>query len=338
MTPEDSGFVESGFDWRRPPGATVIRTTLEELSEVPIRLYTNDPFLGGVELDGAEGLWAMRFEDPHFHRESGFGFRKSAVFVGGTILRLGSGIVNDDAERPTETVLFQNILTSNEQKEALESFPFTGPVDRRWLVDAVGNGYYVPEGQEVELRYDRQHSRHAETGRETAGDAAVAWIDHGTAPGEAGYEYAVRPGASAAEMETYAAAPDYEVLRRDRDAHIVRFSEAGILALTLFEPAEDIEIGPIRSIARPCLFMSRTEGDRLRVAIAAPDLRLSTEQETGTRSDLADPSLEAPLRLELAPGWQLAEAPGNVRESGPGEIELTCRDGTTYELVLEPVP
>ncbi len=338
VTPEDSGFVEAGWDWRRPPGATVIRTSLDELSEVPIRLYTNDPFLGGVELDETEGLWAMRFEDPYFHDEKSFRFRKSAVFVDGTILRLGSGIANEDSERRTETILFQNILTFSDQKEKLEAFPLSRTVDRRWLVDATGNGYYVPEGREIRLRYGRQESRHASTGRETEGDAVVAWIDHGTAPEGDGYDYAVRPGADAEEMEAYAADPDYKVLRRDNAAHIVRFAGAGVTAFTLFEEAEDLEFGPIRSTARPCLFMTRTEGNRLRVAIADPDLRLSTEQETGTRAHFADPSEEAPLRIQLSPDWRLAAAPDNIREEAPGQLEIICRDGATYTFLLEPAP
>ncbi len=338
VTPEESGFVEAGFDWRRPPGATVIRTSLETLSQVPIRLYTDDPFLGGVELDRNHGLWAMRFEDPHLHHETGFRFRKSAVFVDGTIVRLGSGIANSDTQHPTETALFQNILTSPEQKEALEAFPLRETVDRRWLLDAAGNGYYVPEGRSIELFHGRQESRHASTGRETGGDAAVAWIDHGTAPENDGYEYAIRPGADADDMETYAAAPDYEVIRRDASAHIVRFPAAGVTAFTLFEETDDLQVGPIRSTDRPCLFMTRADGDRVRVAIADPDLRLSTEQETGTRAHFADPSEEAPLRIQLSPDWRLAAAPDNIREEAPGQLEIICRDGATYTFLLEPAP
>ena len=328
VTPADSGYAEEGWDWLRPPGATVIRTSLEDLakSKVSSRVYTNDPFVGGVALEGRDGVWAMRFADPHYDKS--FCFRKSVFFVGETILCLGSGITNNDREHPTETIVFQNMLA-----EKPEGFPRSETVTTPYAMDAVGNGYYFPDKLAVELRWQHQKSM-LNTGRKaTEGDAAVAWIAHGRAPKAAGYAWAMRPDTTDEAMRAYAAKPDFEIVRRDDAAHIVRFREAGILASVFFEPARDQAEGVVRATDRPCLAMARTDGDRVHLAIADPDLHLPKRTVKGTYT----PSAEATLRVRLRGRWKLVGVPENVRMSDPETLEIVCRDGATREVVLEPV-
>jgi chondroitin-sulfate-ABC endolyase/exolyase len=89
-----SGYREEGWDWLRPPGATVIRVPLSDLrSSVvgrtpPTRIYTRESFVGGTVLEDKNGLWAMQFSDPYFDKS--FRFRKSVFFVDETIVCLGS--------------------------------------------------------------------------------------------------------------------------------------------------------------------------------------------------------------------------------------------------------
>lgn len=319
----DSGYSEPGWDWLRPPGATVIRVPLESLhtSTVIDRQYTHDPFVGGVSLQGRNGVWAMRFADPYY--EKSFAFRKSAFFVDGTIVCLGSGITNTDPEHPTETIIYQTALG-----ELPERFPTEQALTTQWLLDPVGNGYYFPQAQQIQLLAHHQQSMHNSARSQTEGDFALAWIGHGTAPTDAGYVYAIRPDTSHAEMEQYASAPDFALVQSDAAAHIVDFPVGGITGYALFEPSDTISHGPLRAVNLPCLAMTRQEGERLVVAVADPDLRMD---ETGPDGE---PGGMSTLRVTVDATWHLAEAPGNVTAIAPHTIEIICRDGASYEMVF----
>ncbi len=325
---EASGYREPGWDWLRPPGATVIRVPVEELkaSTIEARSYTRDPFVGGVALEGENGLWAMRFADPCY--EPSFRFRKSVFFLDETLVCLGSGIANSDAAHATETVLYQ---------VALDALPQPAPPpetrERQWLLDPVGNGYFFPLTQVVEIRTQHQESRDHSDAKPTVGDFGVAWLDHGRAPVAAGYAYAIRPDTTATAMQSYAAAPDFEVLRRDEAAHIVRFPGRGVMGYALFAATECLEFEALNGAEAPCLVMTRRDGARLILAVADPDLRLPAP----TPQTLYQPGAEGRLRLHLNGAWRLVSGPANVRLLDEHTLEAVCRDGGTYELILAPL-
>ena len=319
----DSGYSEPGWDWLRPPGATVIRVPLESLHAATVidRQYTHDPFVGGVALEGHNGVWAMRFADPCY--ETSFRFRKSAFFVDDTIVCLGSGITNTDTEHATETIIYQTALG-----ELPERFPMEETLTTQWLVDPVGNGYYFPRAQQIQLLVHHQQSMHNSARSQTEGDFALAWIDHGAAPTDAGYAYAIRPATSAVAMEQYAATPDFSVLQSDALAHIVSFPAGGTTGYVLFEPNDTIGLGPVRGVSLACLVITRQEGDKLVVAVADPDLRMD---ETGPDGE---PGGMSTVRLTLEPTWHLAHAPGNAAAVAPHVVDVVCRDGASYEMVF----
>ena len=67
---------------------------------------------------------------------------------------------------------------------------FTGdqPV---WLTDSVGNGYVVRNPVRLRAARQQQESIAGNGRKTTTGAFASAWIDHGPAPRDASYEYAV---------------------------------------------------------------------------------------------------------------------------------------------------
>ena len=327
---EESGYSEEGWDWLRPPGATVIRVELDELrdSKVPARSYTRDSFVGGVALEGDNGLWAMRFQDPSY--EPSFRFRKSAFFVDETVFCLGSGITNSDAKHATETVLYQTALTSvSEPRAQRES------VQTQSLMDPVGNGYFFPEPQIVKVQSDRQHSIDNGGHRKTEGDFAVAWFDHGRAPRYAGYAYAIRPDTTAEDLQAFARAPDFRILKRDDSAHIVSFPAKNIVGYSLFNATEGLNFDSLSGASAPCLVMTRRDGDRLILAVADPDLRLGNRlPRKDNTSEAYTPGGEGRLRLQFNGAWNIDTAPPYVRAVDGHTLEIVCRDGATYEIVL----
>lgn len=322
---EDSGYREPGWDWLRPPGATVIRVDLDALgsSTVIPRQYTTDPFVGGVSLDHRNGLWAMRFDDPYY--ETSFRFRKSVFFVDDTLLCLGSGICNDDDAHPTETVLYQTALSARP-----EPFPQSFSQRGGWLLDPVGNGYLLPGDQSVEVRRQHQASVRNNGKQKSEGDVAVAWLEHGVAPRNAGYVYAIRPDTTADTMARYASDPDFVVVQRDDAAHIVRFPTHGLTGYVLFARTDGLGTGELRGADAPCLVVTRRDGDTLHLAVCDPDLRLPTL----TPRTRYQPGGEGRLQLRLEAGWRVLSAPDNVRVTGPGTLTVHCRDGATYAVRL----
>ena len=106
-----------------------------------------------------------------------------------------------------------------------------------WIVDTQQTGYIVPRRQSLAIVRRRQVRRDQHDRAETEGVFACAWLDHGAAPSEAGYHYAVIPnaglGATAAFTQAIGgdADPPYRVLRRDRQVHAVAAKTAdGIVA------------------------------------------------------------------------------------------------------------
>jgi chondroitin-sulfate-ABC endolyase/exolyase len=330
VSAEASGYREAGWDWLRPPGATVIRVPLESLptTQDRLRIYTRDPFVGGVALEGRQGVWAMRFADPLY--EPSFRFRKSVFFVDDTLVCLGSGIANTDAVHATETVLYQTALPARPP-----SFPVTGQQRVPWLMDPVGNGYFFPEPQVVETRVWHQQSMDNGGRRQTGGDFSVAWLDHGRAPGNAGYAYAIRPDTTDNAMERYASAPDFVVLRRDDTAHIVRFAGQKITGYVLFGAVEGLTHDVLNGADSPCLVMTRQQGDRLIFVVADPDLRLGQQTMAHVRAAY-EPGKEGRLRLGLNGAWNLEAGPGNVRAVNDRVFEIICRNGESYEFILKP--
>ena len=87
-------------------------------------------------------------------------------------------------------------------------------------MDHLGTGYYVPTPIRFEKNFP-QYSRMQNTGKETKGDWVSLVVDHGKAPKNGSYEYAVLPQTNEALMKKFAKKPTYKVLQQDRNAHIV---------------------------------------------------------------------------------------------------------------------
>ena len=349
---EDSGYCEPGWDWLRPPGATVIRVPLAELriasvgSTPPTRVYTKEPFVGGVALENTNGLWAMQFSDPVFDKS--FHFRKSVFFVDDTLVCLGSGISNADTEHPTETILYQVALPTksklpetkthaHHQPHAASTLPAkfqpstTGPASAHWLLDPVGNGYFFPESQKIETKVQHQQSIDNGGAHNTEGEFAVAWLNHGPAPNGATYAYAIRPDTTVRSMQDYAAAPDFKILRRDDVAHIVQLPAKQIVGYVFFTAVTNLNLDAVAGADAPCLIMTHRKGNRLILTVADPDLRLGPFTMNGPFT----PGKEGRLRLQLNGTWQVETAPSNVHTVDDHTLEIICRDGASYEVILK---
>ncbi len=337
---EASGYVEQGWDWNRWPGSTAIYLPWHELYEKgPYgRQRNEETFVGGVEHRGGHGLFSMILSDPH--HAPGFRALKTYLYAGDRVICLGSNITNDDPEHPVETTLFQLSLGEERAPTYVNSaapttaLPFEwrpegdGPV---WLIDHVGNGYYVP--RPGELRVARQHQVTPWNGvpePNTEGDFEVAWFDHGPAPDDASYQYMIVIGATAAQMQEIVVDPGYEVLHRSARAHIIHDGRTGITGYALFE-AGDVPAGePIAGVDVPCLIMTRETDAGLIVSVCDPDLGWTDEVERSPVR-MVRVTVHGPWRCSAADGVSIVDSTAERTV-----VEFTCGDGRTREALLLP--
>lgn len=81
-------------------------------------------------------------------------------------------------------------------------------------------GYYVPGNVQFEKNFP-QVTVGERSVKPTSGDWVSLVFNHGKAPQGASYEYAVLPQTDEQGLTQFAKQPTYQVLQKDRNAHIV---------------------------------------------------------------------------------------------------------------------
>lgn len=290
---ETMAFSHDGYDWNRFPGATTIHLPFEELRARIYNvdqfcgfeedLFSDQSFAGGVSL-GDNGMYSMILTEHPKYNGTHKAY-KSVFFHGDFILLLGSGIENDSTYE-TETTLFQDSLATDSPAQCnravlLNGAPFCGTYTVQSgdvLKDTYGNCYYLKAGTEILAACGEQISESSTGAGETRGSFATAVIRHGAAPGGASYEYGIGMNG--------AAAPEYQVIRQDEVAHVVRIGSTVYYAI--FEPEHFEEI---RSEV-PVMLIAEEQENGARIAVCDPDLGLYEEDpdqydENGVRKEVS---------------------------------------------------
>ena len=296
VTPATSGWQQEGFDWNRIPGVTSIHLPLEQLqakvlnvdrySGMEEMLYSDEAFAGGLSQQKMNGNFGMKLHE-HDKYNGSHRARKSYHFIDGMIVCLGSDIENTNTEFPTETTIFQLAVTDKARHDYWKNYQ----EDKKVWVDHLGTGYYVPTAIRFEKNFP-QYSRLQNTGKETKGDWVSLVVDHGKAPKNGRYEYAVLPQTNETAMKKFAKKPTYKVLQQDRKAHIVASASEQIVSYVLFEtPETTLPGGLLQRVDTSCLVMTHKESaDKIKLTVAQPDLALyrgpSDERLTKTGSGL----------------------------------------------------
>ncbi len=280
VTPATSGWQQEGFDWNRIPGVTSIHLPLEQLqakvlnvdrySGMEEMLYSDEAFAGGLSQQKMNGNFGMKLHE-HDKYNGSHRARKSYHFIDGMIVCLGSDIENTNTEFPTETTIFQLAVTDKAGHDYWRNYQG----DKKVWVDHLGTGYYVPTAIRFEKNFP-QHSRMQNTGKETKGDWVSLVVDHGKAPKNGRYEYAVLPQTNETAMKKFAKKPAYKVLQQDRKAHIVESASEQIVSYVLFEtPETTLPGGLLQRVDTSCLVMTHQESaDKIKLTVAQPDLAL----------------------------------------------------------------
>ena len=358
VTPATSGWQQEGFDWNRIPGVTSIHLPLEQLqakvlnvdrySGMEEMLYSDEAFAGGLSQQKMNGNFGMKLHE-HDKYNGSHRARKSYHFIDGMIVCLGSDIENANTEFPTETTIFQLAVTDKAGHDYWRNYQG----DKKVWVDHLGTGYYVPTAIRFEKNFP-QHSRMQNTGKETKGDWVSLVVDHGKAPKNGRYEYAVLPQTNETAMKKFAKKPAYKVLQQDRKAHIVESASEQIVSYVLFEtPETTLPGGLLQRVDTSCLVMTHQESaDKIKLTVAQPDLALyrgpsdeafdkdgkRIERSIYSRPWINNGSSEIPVTVTIKGRWNVEETPYcKVVSSNEKQtiLRFSCKDGASFEVELK---
>ena len=357
VTPATSGWQQEGFDWNRIPGVTSIHLPLEQLqakvlnvdrySGMEEMLYSDEAFAGGLSQQKMNGNFGMKLHE-HDKYNGSHRARKSYHFIDGMIVCLGSDIENTNTEFPTETTIFQLAVTDKAGHDYWKNYQ----EDKKVWVDHLGTGYYVPTAIRFEKNFP-QHSRMQNTGKETKGDWVSLVVDHGKAPKNGSYEYAVLPQTNETLMKKFAKKPTYKVLQQDRNAHIVESVSEQIISYVLFEtPETTLPGGLLQRVDTSCLVMiHKGSADKIKLTVAQPDLALyrgpsdeafdkdgkRIERSIYSRPWIENASSEIPVTVTIKGQWNVEETPFcKVISSDKKQtvLQFSCKDGASFEVEL----
>ncbi|MFF7291097.1 discoidin domain-containing protein [Microbacterium sp. NPDC008134] len=254
------------FDWWHYPGVTApnIKRT-ERGFENRGRNGDGGSFTGGTS-NGEFGVSVLTLDT------AGTAAQKSYFSFDEGMVALGAGIgstsdaavhttVNQASAKPNASVGGQPVAAGTDQQ---------GVGTATWAYnDEVG--YVFAAGQDVKVSNKTQSG--SWEGEETLSrDAFSLYVDHGTKPSAATYDYTVLPAATPAEVEAYAAKPAIRTLRNDTSVQAVRSADAGITMAT-FYAAGDLDLGDGRtlSVDQPATVLLDERGDAPVVSLSNPD-------------------------------------------------------------------
>ena len=283
-------FSHDGWDWNRYPGTTTVhlpnselRTVLNQLPGAGIEemLLSTESYSGANTLESDSAMFAMKLHGHKKYSQQSLRANKSYFMFGNNVIALGSGIQNADGLHDTETTLFQYSIPNLEPVEINGYSVNTLGTEMALpgetaLLDPAGNRYFVADtaNELVRFSYQTQESNDEDDGNPTSGQFATAVIDHGKAPADGRYEYAIKIEAQDAIK------PAYTVLQQDNKVHAVR-SESGVEAYAFFEPATLSASNWVLASETSSQIMvkANTPAEQLSLSVVNPDLALYDGQD-----------------------------------------------------------
>jgi chondroitin-sulfate-ABC endolyase/exolyase len=376
-TDDGSNFKDEGWNWNNIPGTTTLQLPMDKLraniinaddfSGIEEMLISDEPFAGGTTFK-QQGMFAMKLHGHDKYDMGSFRATKSWFMFDSLVICLGSDIRNSIAEYPTQTTLFQNYLKHTSDPVVvngieINSFPYKENKGGKGMtvMDNRNIGYYIPDAENVLLSKERQLSRDQKDARETSGNFAKLTLEHGNAPANAGYEYAMLVKTDKQQMEKMSLrmkskAPVYRVLQRDSIAHSVWYAAQQITATAIFGSNRVLNDSLLMSNSKACLLMYQHTGAKLSMSVTDPDLAFyegpddSPKDASGKRKEVSiysrnwyrSPARPSVVTLRIKGEWAAARnndelVKAMVGKDGNTQLDIRCKDGlvSAVELVQQ---
>ncbi len=347
-----SRFAESGWNWNRIPGTTTIHLPFDRLESpqtTTLMARSYEDFAGASTLNNEFGIFGMKLREQNDINNNNytpdFTARKSVFVFGKRIICLGSNIYNTNNNYATETTLFQNtIRNTSSDKVILNNTSVTAySINRNvydennitMVSDLLGNYYRLAPGTDLYVKGGLQQSRQNKTKAITEGNFTTAWINHGTAPADASYEYMIMLKPEDNEISEWTTDPQYEVLQQDNKAHIIKDKINNITGYVIFEDENPAQGKLIHSTHETLILTQEQNDGRLAVSVCDPSINLPDKvknAETVIRE--GEPKTK---RLIFKGTWLLEESNEFIEIhylDNNTVIDITCILGLPVEFTL----
>ncbi|QZE14915.1 hypothetical protein K4L44_03495 [Halosquirtibacter laminarini] len=329
---EKTGFQMEGYDWNRYPGTTAIHLPLDKLAGNVIQvdhlsgyeeLLISDEKFGASISMGSQGIYAMKLHE-HDKYHGSHRATKSYFMFDDYVLMLGSDIENNVKGYNTETTLFQNSTASGKttvkvnNQDVVKKGTVQVKKDETLILDNMSSGWYVPhDGNKLMVKYNKQDSKDPRSKDPNHGTFYSAWINHGVAPKNESYEYALLINTTEKELEQFAkqqkGQKNYYVAQKDRNAHIVKDQHSNTWGYAIFNNRLNKNFeGPLQHTNIPTLAMVKEGENMMEVEVCNPDLNLyqgkdfdqynedGTRHEVSIYSRLWSKSVSLPVHMTLS--------------------------------------
>lgn len=255
------------WDWNKIPG-----TTAEIWDPMPTRnpqIRGGSGFVGGVS-DGLYGMAAM-----HLVRDA-LDAKKAVFYFDDGFVALGAGIT-DTSDFPIVTSVNQALLKGDVRADGVDGALAKGRHDvssARWILHD-GVGYVFSPGQKVALTNGPQSGSWRDFGTSSPAepqslDVFNLWIEHGSKPDGATYEYTVLPGSTAKSLSEYVMHPPVTVISNTPDLQAVVHQDAAVMAAFYKPGSLELRDWTMR-VDKPCLMLIRDNDGDVEIAVSNPE-------------------------------------------------------------------
>ena len=169
------------------------------------------------------------------------------------------------------------------------------------------------------------------------GKRAIAYIDHGIAPKNAGYEYYMVKDKSAA-TSVMSGSP-VKVVKKDDSAHIVE--RYGVICAALFKERTHFEGMVVERVNIPLAYILEDKGNgAYRLSLCEPDMRRSWHLNMNDLSDKEVIEEEKPFETSLVLDGDFEVISDNgdikaVKDNGKTILTLTTVKARNYTMELK---
>ena len=366
--------IGDGWDWTRYPGTTVLRRGIEsdvagvaqiDYLSMDFQSYGSwavgrRRFVGGLSHRDLNGCYVMQVEGApgsNFYRmtaDTDMVAKKGYFFFDDRVICLGNSISSQNSSYPMETTLIQNEWNSGEQvllDGSPVSFPSstTDKATLTTLLDQHNVGYYVAGGQDVNLALRRQKPQ---DGAER--DMFQVWLDHGTEPSNAEYEYAVLPETTSGtlaqfstDMQTPGSEP-YVVRKNTGNAQIVWDRETDTTAYIIYPSVDSYSSGYNEAVSytpfgAEDLLLDIDEAALVMAQPLSSQTLVMSVSDPNLGTDVSDVyAIDSPVNtktLVVQGVWKFRETPAATtriisQTAGSTTLEVDCQHGASQSFVL----
>ena len=366
-----NGFIQDGWDWNRYPSSTIIYLPFKELeTELPLLMFRSEESFAGMAKLNKDGVFGMILNESLGTNADGdntnkLGFKgrlkakKSIFSFGDKLICIGTDISSVNEKNPVQTNIFQTFIKNKDirvetSENTLINFPSLEEIKSnkkgKWIMDPYGNGYHIISNSSIKVQKKEQHSYHNKysinTGKmhkkgkgvkETVGNFASAWIEHGNAPKNESYQYVIYPQINESNklQDKISKDKSYQIKRADNLAHVVINKDNSTTAYVIFNEKVKLKTGVLNEVSSPSIIMIKEDSNKaISISAVNPDLNFKEYK----KGKFINSSRPVSLSFSIKGLWELSELNSNISLKRAGKttyITLESKNGlpTIFNMV-----